>query len=98
MANQKVIEFIRSNGVPIIIYELSLEGCSLLFNFIVVNDIDTFITLNGIILAENFDKTVLGNMEEKVYRRICSGKIEGVKFKSKSKRVYRPYFLNAGSR
>ena len=68
-AIQDVMKHIRADGIPIIIYEPTLEDGSDFFGFKVVNDLDRFKSESDVILANRFDQDVLGDVEEKVYTR-----------------------------
>ncbi|SDB26343.1 UDPglucose 6-dehydrogenase [Ruminococcaceae bacterium FB2012] len=68
-AIQDVMKHIRSNGIPIIIYEPTLEDGSEFFGNKVVNDLAKFKADSDVILANRFDADVLGDVEEKVYTR-----------------------------
>ena len=68
-AIQDVMKHIRSNGIPIIIYEPTLEDGSEFFGNKVVNDLARFKSESDVILANRFDADVLGDVEEKVYTR-----------------------------
>lgn len=68
-AIQDVMKHIRSNGIPIIIYEPAFEDGSEFFGNKVVNDPAKFKAESDVILANRFDADVLGDVEEKVYTR-----------------------------
>ena len=68
-AIQDVMKNIMANGIPIIIYEPTLENGSEFFHCEVVNDLKRFKELSDVILANRFDQNVLGDVGEKVYTR-----------------------------
>ena len=68
-AIQDVIKNIMAAGVPIIIYEPTLEDGSEFAHCKVVNDLVRFKNDSDVILANRFDADILGDVEEKVYTR-----------------------------
>ena len=68
-AIQDVMKHIRAEGIPIIIYEPTLENGSEFFKSEVVNDIDRFTSESDVILANRFDSEILGDVVDKVYTR-----------------------------
>ena len=68
-AIQGVMQKIKDKGIPIIIYEPTLENGSEFAGFKVVNDLAKFKTESDVIVANRFDEEVLGDVAEKVYTR-----------------------------
>ncbi len=68
-AIQDVMKQIRAEGIPIIIYEPTLDDGSEFFKSEVVNDLDRFKNESDVILANRFDEDILGDVEAKVYTR-----------------------------
>ena len=68
-AIQDVMKSIRAEGIPIIIYEPTLDDGSQFFRSEVVNDIDRFKSESDVILANHFDSDILGDVVDKVYTR-----------------------------
>lgn len=68
-AIQDIIKIIKAAGIPIIIYEPTLENGSVFFGFEVVNDIDRFKSESDLIIANRFNSDILGDVSDKVYTR-----------------------------
>ena len=66
---QGVMKLIKAEGIPIIIYDPTLDDRSKFLKSEVVNDITLFKSESDVIIANRFDSDILGDVENKVYTR-----------------------------